>query len=102
MRSALLFYRNGGFELWDWQFLRNPDRLTRPCTGCRLETSSRLSPSVVAAVEVTEKWRTEAMLEWVEKQTIVINRIDGLVGAVSAADTSALVAAEPDVEMAEI
>lgn len=55
MRSALLFYRNGGFELWDWQFLRNPDRLTRPCTDCRLATSSRSSLSEVEAVAVAQK-----------------------------------------------
>lgn len=54
MRSALLFYQNGGFELWDWQFLRNPDRLTRPCTDCRLETLFRLSLLAVAVAVVVE------------------------------------------------
>lgn len=54
MRSALLFYRNGGFELWDWQFLSNPAYLTRPCMACGLETSSR-SSLLEAEVEVRQE-----------------------------------------------
>ena len=61
MRSALLFYRNGGFELWDWQFSSNPDRLTRPCMDCRLVTLFRLSLLVVAAVVVARTRLQEGM-----------------------------------------
>ena len=51
--------------------MSNPDRLTRPCTACRLETSFRSSLSVVVAAVGAEEIEGKEVTQDVAEELII-------------------------------